>query len=134
LFGFWIGINDILDTYRSSNATLIPAIFAEYATLLDTTYSSGARNFLLIDVPAIQYAPMAQSLKAAVVSQESNAIQDWANRLTAMAKNFQTTHPDITITVFSAYNVFQKILSGPTAYQQTQNLKALSGYCPQYSK
>jgi len=133
LFTFWIGINDVLNVYYNPDTTLIPSIFAEYSTLIETAYASGARNFLLIDVPAIQYSPNAQFLKAAALLQETNAIQNWATRLATMAKNLQTTHPDVTVTVFSAYGVFQRILSGPTAYQQTQNLKALSGYCPAYA-
>jgi phospholipase/lecithinase/hemolysin len=84
-------------------------------------------------VPAIQYAPNAHGLKAAAISQETDAIRDWADRLAALAQNLQKTYADATVNVFSAYDVFRKILAGPTAYRQTQNLKALSGYCPAYA-
>jgi hypothetical protein len=132
LFSFWIGINDIVDTYATKNSSLVPTIFNEYAALIEKVYDSGARNFLLMDVPAIQNSPLLQA--ADDVKDQTAAIKDWALRLMDLATDLKMKHADVTVEVFSTYAVFQNILKASNAYSQTAQLKQLSGYCAAYMK
>jgi len=135
LFTFWIGINDIInsnDFNNGTNATLMAAIFTEYGNLLDIMYDSGARNFLLIDVPTIQKSPLSQS-EPSYIKAQVRVIQSWGVQLQGLAKSFEANHTDATVLLFSSYGIFQQILKSPTSYKQTAGLKELKTYCAAYS-
>jgi hypothetical protein len=46
LFAFFIGINDVGNSWWLNNNTLYDTIFSTYASLLSDVYATGARNFL----------------------------------------------------------------------------------------
>lgn len=52
LFGVWMGVNDVGNTYYQSNFTAITnAIMVVYFQQLQILYNAGARNFVLLNVP-----------------------------------------------------------------------------------
>lgn len=52
LFGVWIGVNDVGNTYYLSNVTdVITAIMSVYFAQLQILYDAGARNFVLLNCP-----------------------------------------------------------------------------------
>lgn len=52
LFGVWIGVNDVGNTYYQSNVTdILEAIMVVYFKQLQILYDAGARNFVLLSVP-----------------------------------------------------------------------------------
>ncbi|OUM58146.1 carbohydrate esterase family 16 protein, partial [Piromyces sp. E2] len=64
LFGIWFGINDTGNrkiTDDLSNEDYEAMTFLMYFRLLDELYQSGARNFLIINIPDLQYAPFVVS-------------------------------------------------------------------------
>ncbi|KAK3210311.1 hypothetical protein GRF29_44g2321691 [Pseudopithomyces chartarum] len=59
LFAFWIGINDVGNSWWLETApTLYDQIFAVYDGLLESIYATGARNFLFLSVPPVNLAPL----------------------------------------------------------------------------
>ncbi|RMZ67627.1 fungal cellulose binding domain-containing [Pyrenophora seminiperda CCB06] len=96
LFSFWIGINDVGNSWRGGNTTaLYDAIFAVYAKQLDALYATGARNFLFLAVPPVNLAPLTLQAgdAATAVAKEGEAIADWNKRLDIMVAAFQAKHP-----------------------------------------
>lgn len=52
LFGVWMGVNDVGNSYSESNVTeILDAIMVVYFDQLQTMYNAGARNFVLLSVP-----------------------------------------------------------------------------------
>jgi phospholipase/lecithinase/hemolysin len=133
LFLFFIGINDVLNTYNANNPSLVAKIFSEYTGLVEQVYSSGARNFLFLDVPPLQKSPMSQKYPASL-SKEQAALKNWASRLDGLASALKSRHPEVMARTFSTYNVFDKIIENPRAFPQTSNLKEIADFCDQYSK
>src|ERR1700753_854331 len=133
LFIFFIGVNDVMNTYSGKNGTLISKIFSEYADLVEKVYHSGARNFLFLDVPSLQNSPMSRKYPQSL-DLEKAALKNWASRLDALVSALKTKHPDVMAQSFSTYAVFDKVFANPKSYQQTSNLKDVTGFCEQYSK
>lgn len=52
LFGVWMGINDVGNTYYQDNVTdILDAIMVRYFAQLQVMYDAGGRNFVLLSVP-----------------------------------------------------------------------------------
>jgi len=133
LFSIFIGINDIGNSYKDRNTTLIPSIFAVYAGLVDKLYSSGARNILLLNVPPIDRAPLTTAQDTSTQSLEASAVADWNGRVAALAKEFNSDHRDATAFVFEVNRVFSKVLDRPCSYEQTCPIENTTAYCEGYA-
>ena len=133
LFIFFIGVNDVMNTYSGKNSTLISKIFSEYADLVEKVYHSGARNFLFLDVPSLQNSPMSRKHPEGIAT-EVAALKNWGSRLGSLAQTLTTQHPDVMARTFSTYAVFDRINQNPKSYQQTSNLRDVTGFCQQYAK
>lgn len=52
LFGVWMGVNDVGNSYYMSNVTdIMEAVVDRYFELLQVMYDAGGRNFVLLSVP-----------------------------------------------------------------------------------
>ncbi|OUM58147.1 carbohydrate esterase family 16 protein, partial [Piromyces sp. E2] len=111
LFGIWFGINDTGNrkiTDDLSNEDYEAMTFLMYFRLLDELYQSGARNFLIINIPDLQYAPF-------VVSNGDDSsfwmekIASFNTLLPKYIKNFQKTHRDANIFLYDAFDEFRYI-------------------------
>lgn len=136
LFAFFIGINDVGNSWWLNNATLYDAIFSRYAGLLDDVYKTGARNFLFLSVPPVQLAPLTLSKDDGgyAVENEGKVIVDWNKRLTALTAAFKKGHKDSNVFVHDTYKVYDDVIKNPKAYPQTSGLKNVTGYCAAYAK
>lgn len=136
LFAFFIGINDVGNSWWLNNATLYDTIFTRYAGLLDQVYKTGARNFLFLSVPPVNLAPLTLNKddNGYSVEAEGKVILDWNRRLTALTKAFKKSHTDSQIFVHDTYKVFNDVIKKPKAYPQTSGYKNVTGYCAAYEK
>ena len=151
LFAAFFGINDVNIPYGQRNATLNADIFVVYRGLIDqvnstperccfefTTnirlqlYSVGARNFLFLNVPAINYAPTTTAKGGAAVALEGLDIADFNGRLTAMAHHFAGTHVDATVFLFNTNAIFSAVLEYPATFNQTAMYKNTIDFCVAY--
>lgn len=66
LFGVWLGVNDVGNTYYLSNVNdILDAIMVSYFHQLQILYDAGARNFVLLSVPrASRLCPQSLSILA----------------------------------------------------------------------
>ncbi|KAG2130185.1 uncharacterized protein EDB93DRAFT_1332106 [Suillus bovinus] len=109
LFMTWIGINDL---------ALIEDIDGVFNTLKglfryqERLYASGARNFLLFDLPPIHRSPSVRDDIASVMEQ----YQTWNETLEKELQSWTKTHPDVTTFLFSSWDSFSRVLDDPNAF------------------
>ncbi|QDS68385.1 hypothetical protein FKW77_010752 [Venturia effusa] len=131
LFVFWIGINDVGNSYWGQNNTLVDQIYEKYLSLIEEVYGTGARNFLFMGVPPMQRAPLSAANKQGVEI-EAKAVLDWNARLVKMSDALRAKHPDMTSLIFQTADAFNRVLDDPTSYPQTKNLKDTTDFCGVY--
>ncbi|KAJ3506657.1 hypothetical protein NLJ89_g6751 [Agrocybe chaxingu] len=108
LFVTWIGINDCGKDINPS--AVFEALFAAQEKLL----KAGARNFLFVDVPPIHRTPnVAEGKRQAIMSYR---YIDWNLTLTREVAKFAKAHKDISVFLFSSYELFERMLNNPPAY------------------
>ncbi|CAE7178865.1 Lipase GDSL domain containing protein [Pyrenophora teres f. teres] len=135
LFAFFIGINDVGNSWWLGNATLYDAIFAVYAKQLDDLYETGARNFLFLSVPPVNLAPLTLQKDDGgyAVKTEGEVIQNWNKRLGGIVDAFQVRYPGSTRAfVHDTWGVFKKVIEDPRSWEQTAGLRNVTGFCEAY--
>lgn len=135
LFAFFIGINDVGNSWWLNNATLYDAIFSTYAGLLDQVYATGARNFLFLSTPPVNLAPLTLNQNDNGYSKEHEGIviQDWNKRLNALSTAFKANHTGVTVFVHDTWGVYNSVIANPKSYEQTAGLKNVTGFCKAYA-
>jgi phospholipase/lecithinase/hemolysin len=136
LFAFFIGINDVGNSWWLNNNTLYDTIFSTYASLLSDVYTTGARNFLFLSVPPVNLAPLTlnQDDGGYATENEGKVILEWNKRLSAMVEAFQANHSGTTAFVHDTWGLYNAVIEDPGAYEQTAGLKNVTGYCEAYMK
>jgi phospholipase/lecithinase/hemolysin len=135
LFAFFIGINDVGNSWWLENSTaLYDQIFTVYDGLLEEIYHTGARNFLFLSVPPVNLAPLTLEKGAWEVENEGKAIRVWNDKLKNLTTGFVAKHSDANMFVHDTNAVFNDVIENPSRYEQTKGLKNTTGYCAAYEK
>jgi len=133
LFAVWIGINDVGNSYQNANATsLRPHIFDVYSTVVDELYTSGARNFLFINVPPVNRSPGTTSQGANVSALEETAIATFNAEIKTLVSNLTSTHSDAAAFLFDANTLFSTVLDDPKTFPETAGYVNTTNYCFAY--
>ncbi|KAJ2913449.1 hypothetical protein MD484_g6960, partial [Candolleomyces efflorescens] len=112
LFVTWVGINDC--AFSHENAPRIELLFSLQGEL----YASGARNFLLIDLPPMDRSPAYRNapVSAAERKEDGDKFLKWNYLLKHNMELFSEKYPDSTLLLFSAYRTFSALLDDPDSY------------------
>lgn len=133
LFAIFDGINDIGNAYSESNGSLaLDLSIIEYASLVDQLYQSGARNFLFLNVPPVNRAPLTTAQGPAAETSEATQIAAWNANVTRIASNLTSTYPDATTFVFDTNAIFSQVLDDPCSHPETCPYQNTTGYCVYY--
>ncbi|KAI1073384.1 carbohydrate esterase family 16 protein [Whalleya microplaca] len=136
VFAFWIGINDVGNTYGSGEEAwdiLYAKIFDVYSGLVDELYLSGARNFVFINVPPVDRSPLTVGQGQSSVEGEKVAIASWNQRTEDMATALKLNHTDeVNVWVYDSNKSFGEVIDDPGSYEQTSGLKNTTAYCEAY--
>ena len=134
LFGIFIGINDVGNSYGSLNSSvdLNGLIFAEYASLVEQLYSAGAKNFLFLNVPPVDRSPLTTAQGANASALEAKDIAYFNSQVSVLATNLTTTHKDATAFVFDTNALFTQVLDDPQRFPETALYKNTTNYCVGY--
>ncbi|EKM55245.1 carbohydrate esterase family 16 protein [Phanerochaete carnosa HHB-10118-sp] len=133
LFAFWIGINDVGNSYAWTNVTsqsefhhvLMSRLFSQVEEL----YDSGARSFLFLTVPPTNRAPLILEQGSTAVSKISAALDDYNAQLAANVQAFRDAHRDLDqAAVFDARPVFNLLLDNADAL----GFVNATGFCDAY--
>ncbi|TLD25882.1 carbohydrate esterase family 16 protein [Venturia nashicola] len=131
LFAFWIGINDVGDTYWEKNTSRVDKLFEKYTSLVEEVYQTGARNFVFLGVPPLERTPFTSGNKEKV-ELEVKAVKSWNSDLIKMSAALRARHPDTTSLVFQTIDVYNRVLDNPLSYPQTKGLKDTKDFCGVY--
>ena len=127
LFGVWFGINDTgnrKSTDDLTNEDYEAMTFLMYFRLLDELYQAGARNFVILNIPDLEYAPLVVSTGGQPFWMEK--IASFNKLLPEYIKNFQKTHKDTNILLYDAFNESKYIRDNYTKL----GIEEVDGICP----
>ncbi|KAF3765360.1 family 16 carbohydrate esterase, partial [Cryphonectria parasitica EP155] len=117
LFGVWMGVNDVGNSYYESNVTdILDAIMVVYFDQLQIMYNAGARYFVLLSVPPIQETPFMLAYGADVDAEEAVIIDEYNNLLASNLANFTSTNAGVTAKIVNTTVSFQTAIDDPQAY------------------
>ncbi|KAI0693339.1 GDSL lipase/esterase [Cytidiella melzeri] len=136
LFAFWIGINDVGNSYAWSNISSSVQQHQFHTTLMNTLfnqveklYTSGARSFMFLTVPPTNRAPLIIEQGNNAVSKISAALDDYNAQLSSSVKSFQAKHRDLDqVTVFDTRPIFNTLLDNAN----TLGFVNATGFCDAY--
>ncbi|KAF1956936.1 hypothetical protein CC80DRAFT_411548 [Byssothecium circinans] len=133
LFAFFIGINDVGNSWWFDNSTaLYDQIFTVYDGLLEQVYETGARNFLFLSVPPVNLAPLTLENGDYAIETEGKAIGVWNQKLGNLTQAFGKKHTDARLFIHDTFGLYNNVIKNPAAYDQTKGLKNTTGYCAAY--
>lgn len=137
LFAIFDGINDVGNSWYfglPATTTLNNNIFAVYRGLVDELYYVGARNFLFVNVPPVDRAPLNTATTADDQAAVKADILAWNTLLTTMAQDLKKTNPDVNIFTVDANLLFTQVLDNPASNPLTAGYLNTTSYCDAYEK
>lgn len=138
LFTIWIGINDVVGSYGrgpdgpEGTKALNDRIFRTYMQLTEILYDHGARNFMFLNVPAVDRSPVIMERGPRDVAWLGADLTDFNDRVAKMAGDLKSRHQDVNAWVYDTRTDFSKVLDDPTAFPQTSGLKNVTDTCDKY--
>lgn len=137
LFGFFIGINDVGNSYSQGAAAteiLNSLIFDVYGGLVQMLYNAGARNFLFLNVPPVDRSPLTMAQGAASMAEEAVDIAAFNAGVASMAAALKSSHMDANVFTYDTHALFSEVLNNPASFPQTSIYKNTTNYCVAYEK
>lgn len=134
LFAFWIGINDIGNSYWLENVEeLNNRIFAVMTGLVDKVYAAGGRNFVFINVPPLERTPLIAPQGAWAVEHSQADVVSWNQKVVTLAKAVKTKS-NTNVWVYDAHKSFGNVMTNPASSSLSAHLKNTTQYCEAYQK
>ncbi|KAI9065441.1 carbohydrate esterase family 16 protein [Trametes sanguinea] len=133
LFAFWIGINDVGNSFSWTNVTsqaefhrvLMKRLFSQVEIL----YKDGARSFLFLTVPPTNRAPLLIEQGPLAVAKITAALADYNAQLVENVRTFQATHRGLDqVTVFDTRPIFNTLLNNAGTFGFVNS----TGFCEAY--
>ncbi|KAM5538131.1 hypothetical protein V8D89_008328 [Ganoderma adspersum] len=133
LFAFWIGINDVGNSFAWTNVTsqaafhsvLMKRLFSQAEIL----YADGARSFLFLTVPPTDRAPLILEQGPQAVSAITAALADYNAQLASSVRAFARAHADLDqVVVFDTRPIFNTLLDNARALGFANS----TGFCDAY--
>ncbi|KAI8989828.1 hypothetical protein BD414DRAFT_414117 [Trametes punicea] len=133
LFAFWIGINDVGNSYAWTNVTSQSAfhqvLMRRLFSQVEILYRDGARSFLFLTVPPTNRAPLLIEQGPQAVAKITAAIADYNAQLAANVRAFQAAHRDLDqVTVFDSQPIFNTLLDDAETFGFINS----TGFCEAY--
>lgn len=138
LFAFWIGINDVGNSYSKGaeeSTALYAKIFVVYEDLVVRLYDAGARNFLFLNVPPVDRSPLTIGIGSTAREIEKAAIAQFNNMTEGLARRLKANHTaETNVFLYDTNKAFSEVLDKVDSYPQTAMLKNTTAYCKEYEK
>lgn len=124
----WVGINDIDITYDWKNVEDIDStIMYQYQALVNKLIEQGLDQFMLINVPPIDRAPMWRNTQSENIIKVR--VKGYNSKLRNMIANLKYAHPSATFFEYDAWSYFNKIMDNYKDYDLTD----IDSFCPDWS-
>ncbi|KAJ3982657.1 hypothetical protein F5890DRAFT_1528531 [Lentinula detonsa] len=132
LFAFWIGINDVGNSFPWTNISqpiFYEQLMIRLSSQVEILYNSGARSFVFLTVPPTDRAPLQVEQGPEVTAQFKALLADYNKQLSATIQNFTQHHSDVELTmVFDTRPIFNTLLDNA----RTFGFVNVTGYCEAY--
>ncbi|KAJ1308757.1 hypothetical protein OPQ81_004448 [Rhizoctonia solani] len=110
LFGVWIGINDIGNSWWWTNVTQAgfhKTVLDRYFSQVDELYKHGARSFLFLNVPPLERAPLFIEQGSTTVKAVMASTDDFNKQLAQRVKQFKKAYKGLgQVTLYDAHKMF----------------------------
>ncbi|KAI5842354.1 hypothetical protein BZA05DRAFT_462066 [Tricharina praecox] len=113
LVAVWIGINDVRLGWQSD--VQVESVVGEYFVQLQRMYASGARNFLLLDVPDMTRSPESQALNGSERAALGVYNTAYNSLLSQGAREFEAAN-DVVVFTFGMGEVADDVLDRYTEF------------------
>lgn len=135
LIAVWFGVVDLslaFDRKEWSEELLNVKTMAAYGRNIESLYSSGARRFLILNVPPLDLAPGApgEADKNAVLKR---AVDTFNTALSSLVARLRSAHDDIIISYFDTNGLLSSLIQDPTRMEQTREIKNTTQNCWNYN-
>lgn len=133
LFTIFIGINDVGNSYWLGDFdNFHNHLMDVYFGLVDKLYSTGARNFLFINVPPVNRSPLTVAQGDSAITTEKEALTSYnsklVERVATLRKDKTKAKSPVWARVFNYSTLFNNILDNGHHY----GLKNTTGFCDKY--
>jgi hypothetical protein len=136
LFIMFIGINDvsIINPIRGTALTEIDRKQGIMHTkLLSTLYGTGARNFLLLNVPPLERCWQPPSVGQDVRDKYASDVGTYNRRVQNVAEGLKAEFKDANVFHFDVNTLFNQALDDPSRFEQLSGILNTTGFCPAYA-
>lgn len=113
LYVLFAGANDLIDGQTNMSVPV-----GSLQTSLQTLYTHGARQFLVINLPPLGYTPRFNGSESTITTANSRA-QQFNSALAMMVAGFQTSHPAINLYQLDVYSLVLDARANPALYGLT---------------
>lgn len=133
-FAIFIGINDVGNAWQTNNLNETQPVFFSllmdrYFQQVNNLYERGARNFLFLNVPPIDRAPLFIEQGSATQAAVKSALALYNSYLTNRIEALQYLYPDLgSIVVYDTNALFNTLLDNAGVFSFTN----ITGYCEAY--
>ncbi|SCV67194.1 BQ2448_5840 [Microbotryum intermedium] len=118
LFTIWISINDVGFGFiqNISYADAQPRINKTWVDVINTLYSYGARNFLVLGVPPTERTPLVQSYNATNITTFGENVNKYNAMLTSFIPWIPLSYPGTRAMLFDTQPFLNALLDDPYRY------------------
>ncbi|KAF9462717.1 hypothetical protein BDZ94DRAFT_1290124 [Collybia nuda] len=132
LFAFWIGINDVGNSFGWTNITrpqFYDTLMDRLDTQIENLYKQGARSFLFLTVPPTDRAPLFLQQGPAISKSLRGFNADYNVRLVRTIARFKARHRDLDqVNIFDTQPIFNLLLDNA----KTLGFANSTGFCEVY--
>ncbi|KDE03176.1 hypothetical protein MVLG_06329 [Microbotryum lychnidis-dioicae p1A1 Lamole] len=130
LFTIWIGINDVGFGFIQNilYADAQPRFNKTWVDVINTLYSYGARNFLVLGVPPTQRTPLVQSYNATNITIFGANVDKYNAMLASFIPRIPLNYPGTKAMLFDTQPFFNSLLDDPFRY----GFVDATNVCPAY--
>ncbi|KAH7122521.1 hypothetical protein B0J11DRAFT_581222 [Dendryphion nanum] len=116
LFGIWMGVNDVGNSYWKNDTKLLGEIIEDYFEQVEILFKAGARNFAFLNVPPIDRSPMMLAQPGNSRDLEARVIQQFNGLLANRTQAFKASHEGVKATVVDTQKPFNTAIDNPQRY------------------
>ncbi|KAL1922782.1 uncharacterized protein VTP21DRAFT_9158 [Calcarisporiella thermophila] len=117
LYAIWIGSNDIFDIYfNSSDLEKFDKSADAIGASLKNLYDHGAKHFLVLNVPPLQYMPLIKEMvksDGTKLSELRGHVHGYNTRLNDVCSDFAKSAKDVQLTLFDSFTLFDNLINQP---------------------
>jgi len=127
LFAYWLGCNDIRNVFREPHITplLFNQIHETMFNIFNSLYMNGARNFLIINIPPLDKAPLNESGK---YNYYKDDVESFNNEYIKYSKNFFKKHPSVNIIIYNAKEEYEYVMNNYKSFNLISGNSRWSAY------